>query len=145
MTTSVDPASAAPLDAVGAAAFLDWTGGADLLMPNLAEATVLSGHTDSRAAAGWLARRYGAVAVTLGRDGALWAEGRTVVQVPAVEVHAVDSTGAGDAFGAGLLAAWLGGADGQAALRHGVQIAASAVGRLGARPAIGEDVTSSCF
>jgi len=134
MTISVDPASAAPLAAVGAAAFLDWTGGADLLLPNLAEAQLLSGHADPHDAARSLARRYGAVAVTLGRDGALWAAGGTVTHVPAVDVHAVDSTGAGDAFGAGLLAAWLAGADGPTALRRGVRVATTAVTHLGARP-----------
>ena len=45
-----------------------------------------------------------------------------------------DSTGAGDAFDAGLLAAWLAGASPSDALRAGVAAGARAVTRLGARP-----------
>jgi len=137
-TVSVDPASAAPLATVGAAAFLAWTAGADLLLPNEAEAAVLAGTPDPRAAALSLARHYGAVALTLGPGGALWAADGEVTHVPAVPVDAaqvvIDPTGAGDAFGAGLLAAWLTGSTGAAALRRGVETAATAVTRLGARP-----------
>jgi sugar/nucleoside kinase (ribokinase family) len=49
-------------------------------------------------------------------------------------VPVVDPTGAGDAFDAGLLMAWLDGATPPDALRSGCAAAASAVGRLGARP-----------
>jgi len=80
---------------------------------------------------------YGAVAVTLSADGALWAAAGTVSHVPAAQARAIDSTGAGDAFGAGLLAAWLAGADGPAAARNGVLVAASAVSRPGGRPPAG--------
>lgn len=134
LTISVDPASAAPLAAAGPRRFLDWTAGADLLLPNLPEARLLSGCADAAAAAGTLAGHYGAVAVTLGRGGALWASGTDLVHVPAVAVPAADTTGAGDAFGAGLLAAWLAGADGPEAVRRGIETAAAAVTRLGARP-----------
>ncbi len=134
LTVSVDPASAAPLAAVGAAAFLAWTAGVDLLLPNEDEAALLAGTTDPYAAAATLSRHYGAVAVTLGAGGALWAAAGEVTHVPAVPVEVVDSTGAGDAFGAGLLAAWLTGSTGADALRRGVDTAAAAVTRLGARP-----------
>jgi sugar/nucleoside kinase (ribokinase family) len=47
---------------------------------------------------------------TDGANGAIgWAAGR-VVEVEAEPVRAVDTTGAGDAFRAGLAAAWLGAA-----------------------------------
>lgn len=135
LTVSVDPASAAPLADTGAAAFLSWTAGADLLLPNDAEAAVLSGHADPRAAAAALAGHYGAVAVTLGAGGALWASGDTVAHVRAEPVaEVIDSTGAGDAFGAGLLAAWLTGTTGRDALRHGIRTATEAVTTLGAAP-----------
>lgn len=133
-TVSVDPASAAPLARIGAPAFLAWTAGADLLLPNLDEARVLSGLDDAPAAARSLAKHYGAVVVTLGAEGALWAAGDEVVRVPAEPADVVDSTGAGDAFCAGLLRAWLRGARGASAVRAGVRVAARAVARLGARP-----------
>ena len=134
LTISVDPASTAPLAAAGTAEFLSWTRGADLLLPNLAEARLLSGHDDPHAAATALATGYGAVAVTLGAAGALWACGPETVLVPAVPAEVVDTTGAGDAFTAGLLAAWLAGEAGPMAVRAGTALAAGVVNRLGARP-----------
>ena len=53
-------------------------------------------------------------------------------------VRVVDSTGAGDAFAAGVLAALLDGADVPAALARGADLAARAIGQVGARPAQGE-------
>ena len=46
----------------------------------------------------------------------------------------MDSTGAGDAFAAGLLAAHLEGAEPAEALAAGVRVAAEAVARPGGRP-----------
>jgi sugar/nucleoside kinase (ribokinase family) len=46
----------------------------------------------------------------------------------------VDPTGAGDAFAAGLLAAWLTGAGPAEALAAGVAAGAVAVAKVGARP-----------
>ncbi|WP_435349722.1 carbohydrate kinase family protein [Haloarchaeobius sp. HRN-SO-5] len=46
-------------------------------------------------------------ALTRGEDGALLIDGDEVLDVPAFEVDAVDTTGAGDAFSAGLVDAWL--------------------------------------
>jgi sugar/nucleoside kinase (ribokinase family) len=57
-----------------------------------------------------------------------------VVHVPAETVHSIDPTGAGDAFAAGLLAAWTNGADMTTALREGCRLGAQAAGLVGARP-----------
>lgn len=46
-------------------------------------------------------------ALTRGEDGALLLEDGDIFDVPAFEVDATDTTGAGDAFTAGLLDAWL--------------------------------------
>ncbi|MFC4448752.1 carbohydrate kinase family protein [Halorussus aquaticus] len=46
-------------------------------------------------------------AVTRGTDGALLLDGETIVEIPAFEVETVDTTGAGDAFTAGLVHGWL--------------------------------------
>jgi sugar/nucleoside kinase (ribokinase family) len=56
------------------------------------------------------------------------------VNVPAPEAHETDSTGAGDAFNAGLLASWLAGADPVTALQAGVAAGTAATARIGARP-----------
>ena len=70
------------------------------------------------------------VLVTLGTDGSQWGE----LHVPAQQVVAVDTTGAGDAYCGALAAALVAGAD-----RHDAMIAATAssaatVQHLGAQP-----------
>ncbi len=133
LTTSVDAASAAPIRAQPG--FLEWLGEIDILIANEDEATALAGPGDPAEQASQLAYAIGGSAVVkLGREGALWAGPAGVVHMPVEPVHVVDSTGAGDAFAAGLLAAWTGGADVHTALHEGCRIGALAVGIVGARP-----------
>ena len=135
LTVSVDPSSAALLSP----AFLDLAEGARLLLPNAEEAAVLTGVSDPETAAGRLAERVPEVVITLGERGALWTDGRELVRVSAEPVtDAVDSTGAGDAFAAGLIAARLAGAEPEEALRTGCRLAAEAVASPGARPRLFE-------
>ena len=108
MSISVDPASAAPLQAVGPDTFLGWARHAGLLLPNAEEAAVLTGARDPEAAAWALARDGREVVITLGAGGALWSDGEHVERAAAGPAPAqVDSTGAGDAFTAGWLASRL--------------------------------------
>jgi sugar/nucleoside kinase (ribokinase family) len=128
LSTSVDPQVAPALAAPGrAAAFLDDVRGVDLLLPNADELRALGG-------AAAVLRSVGAVASSAGADGATWANRAGQWTVPAPVVDVVDATGAGDAFDAGVLVAWLGGADREAALTAGCAAGAAAVGRMGARP-----------
>jgi sugar/nucleoside kinase (ribokinase family) len=131
MSVSVDPSSSALLSA----AFVDWAAGAGLLLPNAQEAEALTGEADPERGARALAARFDEVVVTLGAEGALWTDGADVLRVPAEPVEAVrDSTGAGDAFAAGLLSAGLAGASTEEALIAGCRLAARAVTQSGARP-----------
>jgi sugar/nucleoside kinase (ribokinase family) len=131
MSVSVDPSSAALLSPE----FLDHADGAGLLLPNVEEARMLSGEHDPERAGRALAARFGEVVVTLGAEGALWTDGRESVRCEAVPVEAVvDSTGAGDAFAAGLLAARMDGAAPDEALAAGARLAARAVSQPGGRP-----------
>ncbi|MFC8589935.1 carbohydrate kinase family protein [Streptomyces atroolivaceus] len=134
---SVDPASAGFLAGPGAPAFLDLVEGVDLLLPNADEARELTGLPDPSDAAAKLSRHAGRVAVTLGDRGVLLAAGGTVTaRVPAVPVGApVDSTGAGDAFTGGFLAALMAGADDVSAAPAGCRAGAEAVALVGGRPA----------
>lgn len=92
--------------------------------------------TDPLAMAAELTRHYGAVALKLGHQGVVLAvAGDPPVAVPAVAATVRDTTGAGDAFCAGYLAAWLGGATPPDAAAAGIQAASLAVSRLGGRPA----------
>jgi ribokinase len=133
LSVSVDPSSTAPLVRAGAAAFFEWIAGTQLLLPNRDEAAALTGMRDPKAAARALSAHAREVVVKLGTQGALWTDGSTQVRAPAVDVQVVDTTGAGDAFAAGLLAARLAGAGPADALGAGCALAAEAVGRAGAR------------
>jgi ribokinase len=136
LTTSVDAASAAPLRRVGAAAFLEWVAGADILLAGAdeAEALVGAGSPRSQAVALAGATRVAAV-VKAGAAGAVWAGADgPVVEASSLPVAVVDPTGAGDAFAAGLLAALAAGVGPATALRQAVQHGALAVGLVGARP-----------
>ncbi len=132
-TVSLDPASTGPLRGYGVDRWLADTAGVDLLLPNADEARLLTGCADVADAARALARRHAAVAVTLGAGGALWASGGELLHRPARPADVVDTTGAGDAFTAGLLSVWTAGGDPAAALDAGLERAAAVVGRPGAR------------
>lgn len=131
LSTSVDPQSAALI--TDSAAFLADVRGVDLLLPNAAELRALTGSAEPAAALDLLGT-VGAVAVTSGRDGASWVDADGIVQVPTEPTTCVDSTGAGDAFDAGVLAEWLRGASPEDRLRVGVRCGARAVSVAGAQP-----------
>ncbi|MFD9357424.1 carbohydrate kinase family protein [Streptomyces sp. NPDC060031] len=138
IAVSVDPASAGFLAALGPERFLDAVAGIDVLLPNEDEARLLAGLPEpagAARAAAELSRRVPLVVVTRGAAGALVAEGgRVTAEVAAETARAVDSTGAGDAFTGGFLAALLAGAGPARAAGAGCRAAALAVTRLGGRP-----------
>ena len=135
MTVSLDPSSAALLEQVGAARFLEMTRGVDLLLANRDEAAVLAGTDDPHQAAERLGDTYREVVVKVGANGALWQQGFITASAPAERnIEVVDTTGAGDAFAAGFLASWLLHPEPETALAAGNRLAARAVGRVGARP-----------
>jgi ribokinase len=115
MTVSVDPSSWA-LIRPGAIP------PCDLLLPNAREAEELEG-VEARG-----------VVTKLGAGGARWTDGSEVIEVPAVPVDVVDTTGAGDAFAAGLLSARLRGASPRQALEAACGVASRVVSQVGARP-----------
>ncbi|MFI7233908.1 carbohydrate kinase family protein [Streptomyces cyaneofuscatus] len=133
---SVDPASAGFLAELGPKRFLEYAEGAELLLPNADEARLLTGLPEPAEAAAELSRTFPRIAVTLGCGGAVLAAGGAVTgQVRARPVlDPVDSTGAGDAFTGGFLAALLAGADDEAAAAEGCRTGAEAVATVGGRP-----------
>lgn len=72
--------------------------------------------------------------VTMGPAGALAAEGAHSVHHPAVDVDVIDTTGAGDSFIAGLIAARLAGADLTQALDQASRWAAATCSHVGGWP-----------
>jgi 2-dehydro-3-deoxygluconokinase len=83
-----------------------------LVLLGQAEAALLTGEHDPERAARWLAGRgVATIAVKLGAEGAYGFSDGVSYQCAALAVHAADPIGAGDAFDAGFLAAWLAGGD----------------------------------
>ena len=128
---SVDVASAAPIRALGADRLLSWLPREALLFANADELTALTGASNPEplTVLGFtVIVKDGARGATIGRPG------HEPVVVATVAVEVVDSTGAGDAFAAGVLAALRSGADLETAAARGNQAGAQAVLKLGARP-----------
>ena len=135
MTISVDPSTVPLLMEVGPERFLELTRGADLCFPNLEEGEVLARTEAPEDIAARLLSYYSGVVLKLGAEGALYAgvDGARA-RLPAEPARVVDTTGAGDALSAGFLAARLSGTSPAEALERGVELAARAVERVGARP-----------
>ena len=137
MTVSVDPSSAALLEAVGVAPLP----GVDprrrpAAAPTATRRPLLAGTDDARAAAARARRRLprgrGQARRATARCGS---SGFIAASAPAERgVEVVDTTGAGDAFAAGFLASWLLHPEPETALAAGNRLAAQAVTRVGARP-----------
>ncbi len=72
------------------------------------EASLLTGASDLQAAASAvLAAGPRLAAIKLGKQGCLLASGDERILLPAFPVNVLDTTGAGDAFSAGIIYAWL--------------------------------------
>lgn len=126
-SVSVDPQAANLVAAVGNSQFLGWVEGVDLLLPNAAELEALGGAESTLDV-------VPEIAVTDGSAGARWLTRITSYAQAAPAVEVVDTTGCGDAFNAGLLAAWLSGGGRETALQHGVLAGSAAAARVGTAP-----------
>ncbi|WP_207538006.1 adenosine kinase [Sabulicella rubraurantiaca] len=116
-------------------AFLDFVRhDADILFANEAEVAALYGTDDFDQAAAQAARDVSIAALTRSEKGSviLSKGGRDVVQ--AAPARVVDTTGAGDAYAAGFLAAHAKGLPLAEAGRWGSIAAAEVIGHFGARP-----------
>ena len=121
---------------------LDFLDLADYVTPNEGEAARLTGlplsDLDGAATVAAAIHALGAAhaIVTLGAGGAVAEGGDGRVHVPAFEVTAVDTTGAGDAFNGALAVALAEGQPLAAALRFANAAAALACTRRGAQPSL---------
>jgi sugar/nucleoside kinase (ribokinase family) len=137
MSVTVGAASAAPLEQLGAREFLRMVPDEALLFANEKEAAVLVGGT---AEAGELARGLAGVVreavVTSGSGTAVWSNGEASAAMAAepLDRPELDTTGAGDAFAAGFLAARARAATPEVCLRDGHALAAAACRTTGGRP-----------
>src|SRR3984957_5598338 len=131
---SVDPASAEFLRERGPANFLAWTRGAQICFPNSDEAAILTGTDDRSEQLAVLAQHYPLVVVKRGAEGCEAAAGGRRRRGPGAPGEGVDTTGAGDAFVAGFLAARLAGAGIEECLARAARAGAEATLFIGGRP-----------
>jgi 2-dehydro-3-deoxygluconokinase len=99
----------------------------DVILAGADEAALVSGATGREAADWFLARGARIVVVKEGSAGAWATDGGSTVRVAALPVAAVDPVGAGDAFDAGFLSAWLDGQPLERCLALGAAVGAACV------------------
>lgn len=132
---AIDPASVGFLRDVGTETFLSWVTGADWIFANAEEAEALTGLDDVAAQVVALGARFGRVVIKRGGAGAVQGDKHGIsLSLPAPVVPVRDTTGAGDAFAAGFVAAWLKDADEATALTQGIAAGARAVQAIGGQP-----------
>jgi ribokinase len=137
MTISVGAASSAPLTLAGPEVFLGLLPDGVLLFANESEAAVLTGASGSSAdLARALAGPARQAVVTAGSGPAAWSDGSEVTTLAAepLDRPELDTTGAGDAFAAGFLAARGRDALPVVCLCDGHTLAAAACRTTGGRP-----------
>jgi ribokinase len=132
----LNPAPARPLSPEALASF-------DIITPNegelqaIAASLGLAGGATDVLAEQLLEYGIRDVVVTLGERGALWASAAGLQYFGAYPVNAVDTTGAGDAFNAGLAAALVRGESMESAIDYGCRAGAFCVTRNGVIDGLG--------
>ncbi len=101
--------------------------GVDLFLPNLEEAEAITGNADPEAAIRHLSATFPIVALKGGARGAWMISHGRMVHADAEIVPVVDTTGAGDAFNAGFIHAWLSRLDHEVCLKAGIRFGSLAV------------------
>ncbi|TZG26413.1 adenosine kinase [Sphingomonas montanisoli] len=115
----------------------------DILFANDGELCAITGIADFDAALAHLATQVPLLIVTCGPEGAVGVAGGKRFDVPAEPAGpVVDTTGAGDAFAAGVFAGLVRGEPLPVALRMGSVVAGEIITRIGPRFREGEDVAA---
>lgn len=113
-------------------------GGVDILFANICEAALLAGVAEPELAISTLSRQVPMLVVTRGPRGAMAIFQGQRAEIPAAPVpEVIDTTGAGDQFAAGFIAAQVRGEDVMASLESGARAAAAVIAHIGARPVAG--------
>ena len=103
----------------------------DFVFVNDAEAKLYAGETSLEAAIPHWRERKAITIVKLGAQGAVWLAPNRDIHVPAPRVKAIDTTGAGDAFNAGFLVAWMNGKTPEQCLAAGNKVGAASTRQAG--------------
>lgn len=135
LTVSLDPSWDAEL--IKDPMFFERAAGVDVFLPNLEEARALTHCEEPGEALARLARHFPVVALKCGGDGAMLAMGGQTIRRDTPVVEVVDTTGAGDAFNAGFLHAWLDGAAMDECLAAAIEAGSRSVQATGGTGSLG--------
>ncbi|AEQ50227.1 carbohydrate kinase family protein [Pelagibacterium halotolerans] len=108
--------------------------GVDIFLPNAEEAIAITGKPDVTEALEVLTAYFPVVAIKCGGAGGLLGAGTIRLSARAPKVHVVDTTGAGDAFNAGLIDAYLAGRPLGDCLDAGIAAGSLSVQSIGGAP-----------
>ena len=103
----------------------------DFIFVNDAEAKLYTGESSLEAAMPHWRERKAITIVKLGDQGAVWLAPNRDIHVVAPKVKAIDTTGAGDAFNAGFLVAWMHGKTPEQCLAAGNKVGAASTRHAG--------------
>ena len=133
-----DPASVGAMKDVADKELHNWFSMMDVLFLNEEESIYLTGSVDIERALNYLLDFSQVVVIKRGSAGAIAkARGFDSISLPAFASTVVDTTGAGDSFAAGFIAAYSKNHDLTAALQAGGELAAGCVAIVGGRPRVG--------
>jgi sugar/nucleoside kinase (ribokinase family) len=130
-----DTVTVGAMKEVDRALIQSWLPLMDYVLPNEEEALYVADAPDIDSALTKLLELCPAVIIKRGAGGAVAQErGGNRIDVDAMKTEVADTTGAGDSFAGGFIAAKISGSDLTASLKAGVTLAAKCVANIGARP-----------
>lgn len=130
-----DPATVGGMSQVDTDEVRGWLALMSALFMNEEEATFLTGHTQLESALEALLESAPTAIIKCGSKGAIGkTRGKELVKIDAMPTHVIDTTGAGDSFAGGFIAAWLHNQDLKICMEAGASAAAQCLSIVGARP-----------
>ena len=103
----------------------------DFVLINAAEALLYTGSATLDESVPRWRDRQAVTIIKMGNQGAVWLAPDRDLHVPAPKVNVIDTTGAGDAFNAGFLVAWLRGKTPRECLKLGNKVGAESTRKAG--------------
>ncbi len=134
-----DPGTVGALRRIPNSMLQEWIRMMDILLLNEEEALYISQISDLHGALIALATKAPIVVIKRGAAGvtAISEQVRTV-ELPALDVEVIDTTGAGDSFAAGFIASWFDEGIVEKAVENGIAQASRCCAMVGARPPLGK-------
>ncbi len=130
-----DPATVGGMSQVDINEIRSWLPLMSALFMNEEEAAFLTGHTQLELALDALLESAPNAIIKCGSEGAIGkTRGGELIKISAMPTHVIDTTGAGDSFAGGFIAAWLHNRDLKICMEAGATAAAQCVSIVGARP-----------